>query len=137
MVALFRISASSTTLSAAHTYVIVNANADVGTVRMKSLHIDLCFSPNAAATKPAVVQVCLHRVHADVPNANLLENEGSRVKYEQVTIGRTTDRYYRMWLKQINLEFGYHLVLDLNGTDVGAGNPSYALGARWWELIPE
>ncbi len=101
---------------------------------MKSVHVDMVFSPNSSATYPNVVQVTLHRVHEDVPTANLIHTEGSRVKYERLTIGRSTDRYYRMWLKEINVEFGYMLVLALNAVNVAGGTPSFGVGAKWWEL---
>ncbi len=118
-------------------YMTVRDNADIGVVRMKSLHIDMCFSPNASAIRPIGINCTLHRVHSDVGTANLVETEGSRVKFERLTVGSTTDRYYRMWLKQINLEFGYKLILHLDPEEIVGGTPSFGIFARWWELTPD
>ncbi len=125
-----------TTLSTAD-FATLRSNADVGAVRIKSLHMDYAFSPLATATKPVVVNISLHRVHEDVADANLIETEGTRVKFERLVIGRVSDRYYRMWLKQINLERGYKLVVHVDGDDIAGGAPSWGLGARWWELAPD
>lgn len=118
-------------------YLILRDNTDTGAIRMKSLHIDMVFSPLASADRPVGVQCHLHRVHNNVPNANLSLAEGSRVKYEILTVGRLTDRYYRMWLKEINLEFGYHLILVINAFNVTGGNPSAGVAAKWWELTTD
>ena len=118
-------------------YKIVRANADVGTIRIKSLHLDMVFSPNTSAFAPVVLETTLHRVHEDVANANLVTAQGTRVKHERVAIGLGTDRYYRMWLKQINLEYGYNLVLVVRPIDIAGGTPTYGLAARWFELQPD
>ncbi len=114
---------------------IIRANADRGPVRIKSLHLDMVFSPAGSATTPVVVDVTLHRVPADLGTANLVSTEGTRVKYERLTVGRSTDRYYRMWFEAINIEHGYHIILAAAPVDIVGGTPTWALGGRWWELI--
>lgn len=112
----------------------LRSNSDTGTVRMKSIHVDFVVSPNASATKPIAVRFAMHRLHEDVPDANVIYTEGSRVKHEVLTVGRLTDRYYRMWLKEINVEFGYKLLMEMRIVDTGGGAPSIGWVAKWWEL---
>ncbi len=118
-------------------YKLIRANTDVGTVRMKSLHLDMVFSPSSAASQPGVMEVALHRVHENVADVDLVTAQGSRVKVERVTFGRNTDRYYRMWLKAINIEYGQQLKLVVTTVSSPGGSPTYGLGARWWELQPD
>lgn len=129
------VSQVSASLGAAATNTI-EVNLDAGVIRMKSLHMDMVFSPDSAATGPVVVDVCLHRHHNDLTSGNLNDDEGAtRVKYERLTVGRGTDRYYRMWLKEINLENGQELTLMIRPIDITLGTPSYGLGAKWWQFV--
>ncbi len=122
-----------TALSATQFYTIAD-NADVGPLRMKSLHIDFAISPNATADRPVIVDFVLHRHHRDLSTADLASTEGTRVKFERVTVGRTTDRYYRMWLKQINLENGYELTCAIVPVLITGGTPSGGAGWKFWQL---
>lgn len=123
----------TTALSTTQFYVI-RTNSDAGVVRIKSLHLDMVFSPASAATGPILVEVGLHRHHENLAQSNLDRQEGTRVKYETLAVGRTTDRYYRMWLKQINLEFGYMLTLAVVPVDITSGTPGFGLSSKRWEL---
>ena len=115
----------------------IQFNTTPGVKRLKSIHLDMVFSPASSATGPIVVSCGLHRYHEDLASSNLDRAEGTRVKYERLTVGRTTDRYFRMWLEQINLENGYELTLAVVPVDIVSGTPSFALGGRWWELVTD
>ncbi len=116
-------------------YSLIQTNLDQGVIRMKSVHIDMVFSPLGGASACVVMDVCLHRHHVDLANADLDDDEGTRVKYERLVVGEDTSRYYRMWLKAINLENGYALTLVSRPIDVGGGSPSFGLGARFWQMV--
>ncbi len=136
MPVLQRFSFTSSSLSTT-AYHVIRTNSDIGVVRIKSLHLDFVISPASGATQPLVVDIGLHRVHEDVPNANLVITEGSRIKFERLTIGEGTDRYYRLFFKEVNLEFGYAIRLVMEPIDVAGGSPGIGIGGRWWELTPD
>ncbi len=129
-------SQSSSAISTVQFYSIHN-NSDPGARRFKSLHFDMVFSPATSATRPVVMDCVLHRHHLDLATSNLSRAEGTRVKFERLTVGRGTDRYYRMWAEAINLEFGYELTLVVDPIDITGGAPSFALGRKSWELVTD
>ncbi len=114
---------------------LIQTNLDPGVKRLKSVHVDLCVSPNATASLPVIVDMSLHRHHNSVALADLDDDEGTRLKFERMSVGRTTDRYFRMWLKAINLENGYNLSVIVRPADATGGDPTYGLGIRYWEMI--
>ncbi len=117
--------------------ILLRTNTDLGVVRMKSIHCDMVFNPHATASTAVLVVATIHRVQNDLGDSSLTRGEGTRVKHEVLAIGRNTDRYYRMWVQAINLEFGYKLVLVITPINITGGDPTFGLMAKWWELKPD
>ncbi len=136
MPAIGTVDRSTTTLSTSD-FTVIRDNTDIQPIRMKGLHVDMVVSPNSGATKPISIRFHLHRVHNNVANANLSYAEGTRVKHEVITVGQLTDRYYRMYLKEINIEFGYHLVFVATPVDIAGGTPTFAMVGKWWEIAAD